>query len=321
MKPMERRKGIVMRIDKQKMVVLTDAGDFLSVPVPKNRPYPGQTVDVPVSSSKSLTRIYGMAIAAAILILVLSLTLLKPLLVPQAVAAVAMDLTSSVELSIDEQNRVIKATALNPEGSSVLQELDLQGEDIYRAVNMVALKAADLGYLRHNAENTIIVTVTPLRVDQVSVDRDRLQQTMHNQLARLNYQGYLVVNQAGAGMRSEARRRGLTVNQYLLWERSQAQGAEISINELKYQPLDKLVADDEAALERMFPGMWCRVGGMVSRSGPVQPDLAGEAGPQASPATSARDNEDRSGMDWRSGQGRGNPNCGPQNWSNSCGRW
>ena len=260
MKPVKKIKGIVMQVEQKTMVIVTDEGDFLRVPLPAQRPFPGEKVDAAVN--KGFTRPFWVGAAAVILIFVLSLGLVKPMLMPQAVAAVSMDLISSVELTVDQENKVVTAKANNPEGLMVLQELDLKGKDIYEAANLVTTTASELGYIREKSENTIMVTVSPLNEEaKVSVDRDILQQSMHDELDSRNFQGYLVVNRMGREIMQKAAEMGLTVNQYLYLERSRASGDEIDVTVFKEQSLQELIVADDTTIEGMFPGRWCRVGG------------------------------------------------------------
>lgn len=327
---MEKIKGIVLRLDKKTMVVVTDEGDFLNVPVPASRPNPGETVEVIIKPARGFTVPYWMRVAVAMLILVLSLGLAKPLLLPQAVAAVSMDLTSGVELKIDKDNKVLDAKANNPEGQKVLQGLDLEGKDIYQAVNLVTLRAAELGFLKQSKGNTIMVTVAPLTAEEkLAVDRDRLQQTMHDELVKQKYEGYLVVNRTENELRQEAEKMGLTVNQYLLWERSQAQGNKIDIEKVKEQPVQNYVVKDKNEIQRMFPDMWCWVGEMNPLDGGpgvgnnMEPNPGRNGSPGWSPAPGAEGsthNKGKNNPSQRSGQS--NSNCAPNApWPNDCGQW
>lgn len=332
MKPMEKMKGIVLRIDKKNMVVVTDEGDFLTLPVPVRRPNPGETVEVNVKLARGFTVPYWMRVAVAMLILVVSLGLAKPLLLPQAVAAVSMDLTSGLELKIDKENKVLEAKANNPEGQKLLQGLVLEGRDIYQAVNLITNRAAELGYLKQNKGSTIMVTVAPLSSDKkLAVDRDRLQQTMHDELARSNYEGYLVVNRTGTELRQEAEKMGLTVNQYLMWERAQVQGNNIDVETIREQAFQEYVVKDKTEIQRMFPDMWCWVG----RAAPVEavPEAAygtkpgynsrrNPGGEQSSAPAPGNTTGNRGKNITPPGGRQDNSNCAPgAPWPNDCSQW
>ncbi|MBO8170146.1 MAG: anti-sigma factor domain-containing protein [Thermoanaerobacteraceae bacterium] len=243
------------------MVVVTEEGDFLRTPLPPSKPLPGQTVAVPAEPlvSKKSTKPYWVAAAAAVLLLVLAASLLQPMFMPDAVAAVSMDLVSSVELGIAENNKVVRAKALNPEGQEVLRRLDLKGRDVYEAVNLVTLEALNLGYLQPGEQSNIIVTLSPITgTDKMTINRDYLQETMHDELAKRNYQGYLVVNQTDMEIWQEASKMGLPVNKYLLWEKSQMRQMDVSL--VKNLPLEELIESNGGNIPQMFPGRWCRVG-------------------------------------------------------------
>lgn len=272
MKPVAQLKGMVISLEKKKMVVVTEEGDFLKVPIPACRPLPGQTVSINENQPQGFTFPYWLRVAVAVLIISFSALLFKPLVVPQAVAAVSMDMASSIELTIDKQNRVLSAKANNPQGDEVLRDLDLKGIDIYQASNIVANKAMQLGYLQKEGKNTIMVTVAPLTAqDKVNVDRNKLQQTMHDGLVKQKYQGYLVVNESEAELWQEAEKMGLSVNQYLLWKRSQEQKENIDISVIRQQPLGKIV-DNETVINKMFPDTWCSVGELESEHGSSECD-------------------------------------------------
>ena len=313
---MAKMKGIVLQLEKKKMVIVTDEGDFLKVPIPSLSPRPGETVYVNVEPAKGFSIPYWLRIAVAVIILGLSFVISKPLVVPQAIAAVSMDLNSSVELNIDSNNKVLYAQANNEQGSKVLQGLDLKGLDIYKAVNIVTAKAIEMGYLKQSGDNAIMVTVAPLTTsEKLSVNREKLQQVMHDELVKQKYNGYLVVNQEQERLYQEAEKMGLTVNQYLLWKRSQEQGAKIDIKEVRQQPVDSFINNNEESINQMFPGMWCRVGEWGSPPAIQQP-----AGKQTSPSSGnsgSSNNNPSTGSQSQSGS-----NCGPNaNWPNYCDQW
>lgn len=317
---MAKMKGIVLSLEKSKMAVVTEEGDFLQVPVPSPCPRPGETVYINVKPTKSFTVPYWLRIAVAVLILGLSLVIAKPLVVPEAIAAVSMDLNSSVELNIDSHNKVLYAQANDDQGRKVLQGLNLKGLDIYLAANTVTIKAIKLGYLKQNGKNAILVTVAPLTSssEKLSVNREKLQQVMHDELVKQKYNGYLVVNQEQEKLFQEAEKMGLTVNQYLLWKRSQEQGAKIDIKEVRQQPVDNFIAKNDTGINQMFPGMWCRVGEWGTS--PVTQQSGGNQTPPSPRKSGSSNNNQSTGS--QSQSGGWNSNCGPNaNWPNYCDRW
>lgn len=243
------------------MVVVTEEGDFLSVPVTSPPPGLGETIEVPDYQAPGFPRRRWLVTAAALLVLLLSISLVRPLLLPQAVAAVSLDLSSGLEIQVDGQNRVTKVKALQREGEELVSHLDLQGESIYTAVNKVMVLAQGQGYLQTGEEDTIMVTVIPLKGrGRLGLDSNQLQQAMVAELERHHFQGYLVVQRTEKDHWREAGKMGLSVGRYLLGERAKAGGNVIDLEDLKEKPVMKLLGGNEENLETIFPGMWCRVG-------------------------------------------------------------
>jgi hypothetical protein len=255
------KKGIVLGLEGRKMIIVTEEGDFLSLPVASPPPGLGETIKLPDFQSPGWLRSRWLIAAAAVLLLFLSFSLVRPFLLPQAVAAVSFDLSSGLEIQVDEQNRITQVKALQPEGEKLVSQLHLQGESIYTAVGDVIATARGQGCLPTGEEAAVLVTVIPLQAkDRPGPDPHRLQQEMAAGLERHGFQGYLLVQRAEKDCRREAGKMGLSVGRYLLGEKARAGGKAIYLEDLRAKPVMKLLEGSEENLETMFPGMWCRLG-------------------------------------------------------------
>lgn len=115
--------------------------------------------DPEVSRSKrSFKYIYRAAIGlAAVLLLLFAGTQLaeKP---AETFAVVGLDVNPGIELSLDKDERVISADAVNDDGIKILDEMDLRGSDIKVACNALIGSMLTKGYLSRES-NSILVTV------------------------------------------------------------------------------------------------------------------------------------------------------------------
>lgn len=283
---MRAMRGIVLRVEGRHVVVVTDEGDFLRVPKPKQQLLPGQVIEVPSQKRRSL-RPY-LAVAAAVL-LIFVISALKPLAITPAVAAVAsvsLDMTPSVELTVSKENTVIGAKAQNPEGERLLQQLQLKGLDVYKAVNLITAKAAEMNFFSSEAKNMALATVMPLKGGDgsASINKEEVMRVIHDEMYARKYDGYVVVNQAQKEVRQQAEEAQLPVNRYLLLEKSREQGVEIAPETLRSTPLPRVMETTGMDVPKAFPGDWCEVSergwGMGGRMGGMNtPGIKATAAP------------------------------------------
>ncbi|MGL6221236.1 MAG: anti-sigma-I factor RsgI family protein [Lacrimispora sphenoides] len=74
-------------------------------------------------------------------------------------SVIGIDVNPSVELSVNKKNKVLAAKALNEDGESIMQDMDLKGVDLNTAVNAVIGSMVTHGYLSE-LDNAILVTVS-----------------------------------------------------------------------------------------------------------------------------------------------------------------
>ena len=117
----------------------------------------GAEPEVP-RSKRSFKYVYRAAIGlAAVLLLFFAGTQLaeKP---AETFAVVGLDVNPGIELSLDKDERVISADAVNDDGIKILDEMDLRGSDIKVACNALIGSMLTKGYLSRES-NSILVTV------------------------------------------------------------------------------------------------------------------------------------------------------------------
>lgn len=77
-------------------------------------------------------------------------------------AIVTIDVNPSVQLDVNKDNEVIDANALNDDAQKILNSLDLDGENLDKAVDKVLGAIVDSGYLG-NKENAILISVQNIK--------------------------------------------------------------------------------------------------------------------------------------------------------------
>lgn len=341
---MRKMQGMVLRVEERHVVVVTDEGDFLRIRMPARRPLPGQTLEIPVKQPRAFRPYLAVA---AILVMLIAFSALRPLAISPAVASVALDMTPSVELTVNKDNVVIRAEAHNPEGENLLQQLEVKDLDVYRAVNLITAKAAEMNFFKPEGKNLVFAAVVPLRDEEntTSINKDEIMQVIHDEMSNRKYDGYVVVNQTGKEIHRQAEEEGLSVNRYLVLEKSREQGKQIAPETARSAPLPELMEAARMDVQQAFPGSWCEVseggwgmghmGGMGFSPVPAVTPSDGSAGQDGSPEDNVTNGGspqpapgDQGGYPWQGMRPRGpmgpmgpmNPgyNQGGTPWSDKC---
>lgn len=246
------RQGMVLKLNKKKMTVMTEDGEFLELPLPDKIPAPGTVVELEPTTRKATYP--KVALVAALLIVVLGLSLFSPFINSRPVAAVALDLPVALELAVDAQNRVTGVKARDAAARALVEGLELRGKDIYIALDRVVQASCSqmaAGELAGSGQQAFVVTLMPVKgKGKMNLERQKLRDHLLQELEQQQFEGYLIVQDSEEDLREKARAAGLPVADYLVRERSG----------FSTLPTDALLSQDETQLERHFPGMWCRVG-------------------------------------------------------------
>ncbi len=106
-------------------------------------------------------------------------------------ATISLDVNPSIELTVNKNNKVLEATALNAEGIIVLGEMDVKGSDAELAVNAIVGSMVRNGFI-NDVQNSILLTVE----DADAVAGEQLQQQLafeiENVIADANIEGAIL---------------------------------------------------------------------------------------------------------------------------------
>ncbi|MDN5345190.1 MAG: hypothetical protein PWQ18_1304 [Clostridia bacterium] len=157
-------RGLVLERKGNRVIVLTPAGEWRSLYLPDQSPAIGEEIMLPPVKRKPFWPAVAGA-AAIILLLILALPLarraVRPLPPGEPVYYVTVDINPSVELAVDNQERVASARGLNSDGEKLLASLALKEEKIATAIKLLTREAVRQGYYLPDREGAMVVAVIP----------------------------------------------------------------------------------------------------------------------------------------------------------------
>lgn len=141
------KKGIVLEINKDNVIVLSNSGEFLSIKRTKNIPIIGEEYSGSVYKKKNSLRPIALA---ACLILFVSMTVVYKMYY-EVYNTIDIAINPSVRLYTNRKNNIIKTEATNEDGKVLLSKTkNLKGENSEKAIIDIIESAANLNYLNSN---------------------------------------------------------------------------------------------------------------------------------------------------------------------------
>ncbi|HBW36498.1 anti-sigma factor domain-containing protein [Desulfosporosinus sp. BICA1-9] len=251
---MEKTKGIVMRTSPKLTVIFTEKGDFLEIATPKEPPKVGQTIEVIIKPQR-IPSFHNSwlkySTAAAVLLIVLSITSFLLFIPNMAVASVALDINKGIELLVNNQGKVIKVRDVNG-GSSIVEGMSFKGLNVYQAVDLIVENANNKGML-NETQNLILANVVPVnRWGNQLIDSEILRNSIRDEMIRRNLSGSVVVGQTTQKIQQEAQQQGMTVNSYLIYDRCEEKGIAVQPDTLR-NDVQKALVDANVSVASLFP--------------------------------------------------------------------
>ena len=251
---MKKTTGIVMKTSKKATILYTESGDYIEIKTPKATPALGQVLEIELPTPKPLRhRFIKFASVAAILLLALSLSVFNLVSGPNtAVAAVVMDMDTSMELVIDRDAKVLKVIDLT-QGSGNPSNLQLQGVDIYTAVDLIIDKANRQGVF-NQANRLILTSIIPMDNQPVDViDQTKLRKSIERHMLEENISANMMVSQTDENTRKAAQSLGMSVNHYQIYKRIQEKGLIINADGSNSKDTLHMLAEANTTLISLFP--------------------------------------------------------------------
>jgi len=252
----------VLKIDKKYAVVVTNDGEFIRTHLPKDNILVGDIIEVPNKKQIDYKRFNPYAAIAAILLIAISLGFFNSVLTHPAYASVALDITnSSIEITVDQKNAIVKAVSKSEQGKMILKDLDIKGMDIYSGINLITNKAVNLGYFSPEEKNLAIATVVPAqdKESQKNIDLERLMTIIHDEMLKYKYDGYVIVNEGNTEIMKRAHDKNLSVNKYMLQEKSKEYNINLPDQTIRNKSTTDIMKEYNLDMQKISPDNWCEI--------------------------------------------------------------
>ncbi|MCA0757478.1 anti-sigma factor domain-containing protein [Paenibacillus sp. N4] len=244
------KRGVVMSVNKQHAIVMTADGQFLRAPISgKTQIGEELTFDEEYKPARIFKPVYRYSGAAAIVLL-----LMLPLLLyigrdaPPVVAYLSMDINPSVEIGVDEEDKVRELHALNEDGEKIIQGLDYKGMKVEVVAASILQRANVSHYLDTPNKEIFITSVilngqTGLTLDYESILAKKVDEAIRSLLAKLSGEAAsanVTTLSVPYEVRDAAAANGISSGKMALYLMAKAEGYMLELEQIQQQSITKV---------------------------------------------------------------------------------
>lgn len=246
------KRGVVMSIHKQYAVVMTADGQFLQAPI-QGTTQIGEEVTFEEEFKKRVIQRpiywYGSA-AALILILFVPLLFFMQRDSQSVVAYVSMDINPSVELGVDENEKVRELRALNEDGEVIIKGLKYAGIHVEEVAASILERAKGSHYLDTPNKDIFITSVLlddnfASKGDFENILTGKVDEKLRMLLAQLEAEAAtatITTLSLPNEVREEAAINGISSGKMAVYLMAKDEGYSIELEQLKKQSIDQATA-------------------------------------------------------------------------------
>lgn len=242
--------GVILKLKKNRAVVMTEKLDFIEL-YRKPGMIRGQKVyftsfDLCNSSLwflnyKRLMK-FASVTASVAAIFVMLFVGYRFLFSVNEYAYVDIDINPSIEMTINKNDNVLKAEALNSDGQILLNSVKLKNMELFDAVSLLLNKSKEIGFI--DSDNNKVILTTSVNSDKVSEFENEDISTMISSLKEVADKSGVEsqVIEVSPEERKEAIETGLSMGKYYIYNKAKDEGINITIEEVKNSSVTTLLS-------------------------------------------------------------------------------
>ncbi|KIV60008.1 hypothetical protein AM501_17035 [Aneurinibacillus migulanus] len=221
-----KKKGIVLEIRGQYLIVMTSSGEFCKVPPAEGLITEGEEIEfthtleasgsTPARGKRYAWKSWTYAAAACLLLLITALPLWN-MVFASAYAMVSIDINPSFELEVDEKYEVTDVHALNKDAERIMPDIDWQKHTLTEVTKDILSEARKQGYLEKNHD----VLIVPVGLKDPAASQELLE-VMKKEVPLFTGDGMgeltITMMESTKEIREQARKLGVSAGKYALYD-------------------------------------------------------------------------------------------------------
>lgn len=234
--------GIIAEIHNSHMIVITKKGDFIKCKKLPNCQI-GDEVNIPKTTMAAFYKRLS-AVAAGLIIFAMLSTGVYAYYTPYSY--ISMDINPSLELYVNRFNKVIGAHAFNEDAQKLIEATkDIKNKDVDTALENILDSAADRGYLKKDAENSVMFVVSSDNAKEEAALADIVSNTSSEMLANISSDYEVILEKANVEAYKKAKEGNVSPGKVILADKFNEVKPDLDKEKIKQMPLQQAIKQIE----------------------------------------------------------------------------
>ncbi len=231
-------KGIVLQRLNDKIIVLTNNGDFIEIDKPDDFVDIGEeiVINTPAKDKKLIFRRFIYA-AAVFLLFFIGGYGAYGYYTPKGY--VNVDINPSIEIAYNLYGEPIKLRALNEDGNKVIKKIDkshLKSVDI--AINEIIKISEEERFISKEKENTIIITITELNK---KIDAQNLEKAVDNYVKESKIAAKIILLKGDKKIYEKAKEQNISPCKLILIDQAKEKSSGNELNDIDKKSVKEII--------------------------------------------------------------------------------
>ena len=240
-------KGIIAEVHGSYMIVIAKNGDFIKCKKLPNCNI-GDEINIPARNMNSIYKKLT-TVAASFLILAMLSSGVYAYYTPYSY--VSVDINPSLELYVNRFDKVIGVHAFNEEAQLVIDtSVEIKNKDIDTALEQILDSATEAGYLKENAENSVMIVVSSGNAKEEAALSNKISKTSIAVLSSISSDYEVILEKTQVESYKKAKKDNVSPGKVMLANRFKEVKPDIDEEEIKHMPLQQAIKQIEKKEEK-----------------------------------------------------------------------
>jgi hypothetical protein len=252
-------KGVVMEVDKKSIIVMTPSGSFERIPSRNRSCQVGEEIIFASRSSgirQPVFAVMSVMVAAVVFCMMLFSGIPAVFADKSVVAYVSIDINPSVEIGIDNRERVREMYGLNDKGLELVRSLKYSGKPLEEVADKLLQKAEEMKVFE-SGEADIVIASTLVNeeasLDDSLVSEHLKQQVLAHVVSKHPDQAEKIAVTAftaPAEILDSAKETGLSLGKYSVYLNARNEGHDVKVEDLKQDSVH-IIAKEAGGISKL----------------------------------------------------------------------
>ncbi len=238
-------KGIVIEELKDKLIVLTDEGDFIKIDKLSGRVEIGEEIVIKGQKTNIRNNLKHFALTAAVFcMIILGGYAAFGSFAAQGCVSISINSSdnrsASMEMTYNSFGKVIKLQALNKEGNALIEKMDrLQFKSTDVIINKFVEASEEDKFILQEKENTIVITIAAFNR---KIDDESMDSSLERYIKENNINAKVMIIRGNKTDYEESKQSDVPIDKFILINKAIEKNSDYKFDDLNKKSIEEITS-------------------------------------------------------------------------------